>query len=100
MVTVGAERLVGRQRERTVIDRLLDTAQNGHGAVLVGHGEPGVGKTALLEYAVEAGEDFPAVRGAGGGRGWELDYAALPQLCSPLPPFTGRLPEPQPAALP
>ena len=44
-----------------MLERLLDTARDGHGAVLVVHGDPGVGKTALLEYAVEAGEDFRVV---------------------------------------
>jgi DNA-binding CsgD family transcriptional regulator len=99
MATVGAERLVGRQRERAVIDRLLDTAQNGHGAVLVVHGEPGVGKTALLEYAVEAGQDFRVLRAAGVEREMELDYAALQQLCSPILEFSDRLPGPQRDAL-
>src|SRR5260221_13397004 len=99
MVRVGAERLVGRQRERAVLERLLDTARNGHGAVLVVHGEPGVGKTALLEYAVEAGEDFRVVRAAGVEREMELDYATLQQLCSPILEFIERLPEPQRDAL-
>jgi DNA-binding CsgD family transcriptional regulator len=99
MVRVGAERLVGRQREREVFERLLGTARNGHGAVLVVHGEPGVGKTALLEYAVEAGEDFRVVRAAGVEGEMELDYAALQQLCSPVLEFIERLPGPQSDAL-
>jgi predicted ATPase len=56
MVTrAPAVQLLGRQRECAVLERLLDTAREGHGAVLVVHGDPGVGKTALLQYAVEAG---------------------------------------------
>jgi DNA-binding CsgD family transcriptional regulator len=94
-VRVGAERLVGRQRERAVFERLLDTARNGHGAVLVVDGEPGVGKSALLEHAVEAAEDFRVVRAAGVEREMELDYAALQQLCSPILDFIERLAEPQ-----
>jgi AAA ATPase domain len=92
-------RLLGRQRERAVLERLLDTARDGHGAVLVVHGDPGVGKTALLEYAVETGEDFRVVRTAGVEGEMELDYAALQQLCSPLLEFSERLPEPQRDAL-
>ena len=65
VVSAQAGRLLGRQRERAVLERLLDTARDGHGAVLVVHGDPGVGKTALLEYAVEAGRDFRVVRTAG-----------------------------------
>src|SRR6267378_7332920 len=99
MVRVGAERLVGRQRERAVFARLLDTARNGHGAILVVHGEPGVGKTALLEYAVESGQDFRVVRTAGVEGEMELDYAALQQLCSPLLEFVERLADPQRDAL-
>src|SRR6266849_4298114 len=92
-------RLLGRQRERAVLERLLDTARDGHGSVLVVHGDPGVGKTALLEYAVEVGEDFRVVRTAGVEGEMELDYAALQQLCSPTLEFIGRLPEPQRDAL-
>ena len=90
-----AGRLVGRQRERAVLDRLLGTARDGHGAVLVVYGDPGVGKTALLEYAVEAGQDFRVVRTAGVEGEMELDYAALQQLCSPILEFIERLPDPQ-----
>ena len=96
---VQAGRLLGRQRERAVLERLLDTARDGHGAVLVVHGDPGVGKTALLEYAVEAGEDFRVVRTVGVEGEMELDYAALQQLCSPILEFSERLPDPQRDAL-
>jgi DNA-binding CsgD family transcriptional regulator len=91
--------LVGRQREQAVLERFLDTARDGRGAVLVVHGNPGVGKTALLESAVEAGQDFRVVRTSGVEGEMELDYAALQQLCSPLLEFTERLPGPQRDAL-
>jgi hypothetical protein len=42
--------LLGRQREREVLGRLLGAARGGNGGVLVVHGEPGVGKNALLEW--------------------------------------------------
>ncbi len=100
-MVVGAQAggLLGRRRERAVLDRLLDTARDGHGAVLVVHGDPGVGKTALLEYAVEAGQDCRVVRTAGVEGEIELDYAALQQLCSPILEFVERLPDPQRDAL-
>ena len=94
-----AGRLLGRQRERAVLERLLDTARNGHGSVVVVHGAPGVGKTALLEYAVEAGDDFGVARTAGVQGEMELDYAALQQLCAPVLEFIERLPDPQRHAL-
>ena len=99
VVTAHAGRLLGRQRERAVLERLLNTARDGHGAVLVVHGEPGVGKTALLDWAVEKGEDFRVVRAAGVEGEMELDYAALQQLCSPLLEFSECLPDPQRDAL-
>jgi DNA-binding CsgD family transcriptional regulator/tetratricopeptide (TPR) repeat protein len=98
-VEAQSARLLGRQRERAVLERLLATARDGHGAVLVMHGEPGIGKTALLEYAVGAGEDFRVARAAGVEWEMELDYAALQQLCSPLLEFNERLPDPQRDAL-
>jgi DNA-binding CsgD family transcriptional regulator len=91
--------LVGRQRERAVVDRLLDSARDGRGAVVVVHGDPGFGKTALLEYAVEAGHDFRLVRTSGAEGEMELDYAAMQRLCSPLLEFIERLPGPQRDAL-
>lgn len=93
------ERLLGRQAERAVLDRLLRTAQEGHGAVLVMHGDPGVGKTALLEYAVEAGEGFHVTRAAGVEGEMELPFAALQQLCSPSLGLLATLPDPQRDAL-
>src|ERR1700749_3798735 len=99
VVRPEAGRLVGRQRERAVLERSLETAREGRGAVLVVHGDPGVGKTALLESAVEAGRDFRAVGTSGVEGEMELDYAALQQLCSPLLEFTERLPGPQRDAL-
>src|ERR1700686_3237091 len=99
VVRARAEQLIGRTRERAVLERLLDTARDGHGAVLVVYGDPGVGKTALLEHALEAGRDFRVVRTAGVEGEMELDYAALQRLCSPILEFIERLPEPQSDAL-
>ena len=90
-----AERLVGRQRERAVLERLLATARDGHGSVLVVHGEPGVGKTALLAYAVMAASDFRLARTIGVEGEMELAFAALQQLCSPSLDLIERLPHPQ-----
>src|SRR5437868_4482564 len=54
--------LLGRQRERAVLAGLLDGARAGEGGVLVVHGEPGVGKTALLDWMVEEGRQLPELR--------------------------------------
>src|SRR3954468_8489069 len=100
-MAVGAEprQLLGRQREQAVLERLLETAREGHGGVLVVAGDPGVGKTALLQYAVDTANDFRVVRTSGVEGETELDYAALQQLCSPLLALIERLPRPQGDAL-
>jgi DNA-binding CsgD family transcriptional regulator len=92
-------RLLGRQHERRVIDRLLEAARGGKGEVLVAHGEPGVGKTALLDYAVEAGRDFRPTRTVGVEGEAEFPFAALRQLCFPFLHLTEHLPDPQRDAL-
>ena len=96
---VPGEHLLGRHREREVVDRLLQAARNGSGGVLVLHGEPGVGKTALLEYAVEASPEFRVVRTVGVEGEMELPFAALQNLCSPVLELMQHLPQPQRDAL-
>src|SRR5260370_41047287 len=94
-----AVQLLGRRRERDVLDRVLEAARDGHGGVLALFGEPGVGKTALLDYAVEAAGDFRIARTVGGGAEMELAFAALQQLCSPGLELIESLPEPPRDAL-
>jgi DNA-binding CsgD family transcriptional regulator len=91
--------LLGREREREVLDRLLDRVRGGHGGVLVVRGEPGVGKTALLEYGAEAARGFRVARAVGVEGEMELAFAALQQLCAPFVELSERLPEPQRDAL-
>jgi DNA-binding CsgD family transcriptional regulator len=91
--------LLGRRRERERLDRLLEAAGSGEGGVLVIHGEAGVGKTALLEYAVETAEAFRVLRTVGGEGEMELPFAALQQLCSPIVELNEHLPPPQRDAL-
>ena len=50
--------LLGRERERDAVDRLLDGGRAGRGGVMVVHGEPGIGKTALLGVHLRQGESF------------------------------------------
>ncbi len=91
--------LIGRQREREVLDGLLAAARRGQPGVLVVHGQPGVGKTALLEWAIDAAAEFRAVRAAGVEAEMELPFAALQQLCAPILELRQRLPQPQRDAL-
>jgi len=78
-----------------VLDRVLEAARDGHGGVLVVYGEPGVGKTALLDSALEAAAGFRVARAAGVEGEVELAFAALQQLCSPSLDLIERLPDPQ-----
>src|SRR3954454_11976115 len=96
---ITGERLLGREREREVLDRLLAAARGGHGGVLVTAGEPGVGKTALLEHAVGAAQEFRLLRTAGVEGEMELPYAALQQLWAPISDLMEALPAPQREAL-
>jgi DNA-binding CsgD family transcriptional regulator/tetratricopeptide (TPR) repeat protein len=91
--------LVGRQRERKVLDRLLASARRGEPGVSVMHGQPGVGKTALLEWAIQAAPEFRVVRTAGVEAEMELPFAALQQLCAPILELMEHLPQPQREAL-
>jgi DNA-binding CsgD family transcriptional regulator len=91
--------LLGRERERAAIDRVVESARDGHGGALVVHGEPGVGKTALLDDAVEKVPTTRIVRTAGVEGEMELPFAAVQQLCAPIDAFAERLPRPQRDAL-
>jgi predicted ATPase len=100
MVTrAPAVQLLGREREREVLDRLLEAARDGNGGVLVLYGDPGVGKTALLEHAIEARANFGVARTVGVEGEIELPFAALHQLCSPSLDHLEHLPDPQRNAL-
>src|SRR6266480_4859977 len=91
--------LVGRRRERDLLEKLLESARAGRGAVLVVHGEPGVGKTALLDYVVQKGDSFRIAKTVGVEGEIELPFAALQQLCAPILAFRMGLPPPQRDAL-
>jgi DNA-binding CsgD family transcriptional regulator len=85
--------LLGREREREGLGRLLDAARGGDGGVLVVHGEPGVGKTALLDWTVQEAQQLRVVRTVGVEGEMELPFAALQQLCSPILDRSDRLPD-------
>ncbi len=80
-------------------ERLLAAVRGGQSRVLVVRGEPGVGKTALLESAIGSASGFRALRAVGVESEMELAFAALQQLCAPLMGRLNRLPAPQQDAL-
>ena len=91
--------LRGRRDECAVLDGLLRDVRGGRSGALVVRGEAGIGKTALLEYAIESASDLRIARAAGVESEMELPFAALHQLCAPLPGRLDRLPDPQRDAL-
>ena len=95
----AGELLRGRGRECEALDRLLVAVREGESAALVLRGEAGVGKTALLEYAVERASDFQVERAAGLESETELEFAGLHQLCSRALNRLEQLPVPQREAL-
>jgi DNA-binding CsgD family transcriptional regulator len=91
--------LRGRRDECAVLDVLLDGARNGQSGVLVLRGEAGVGKTALVEYAIESAAGLTVLQATGCEAEMELAFAALHQLCAPVLDRLDGLPGPQRDAL-
>jgi DNA-binding CsgD family transcriptional regulator/tetratricopeptide (TPR) repeat protein len=82
-----------------VLDRLLDAVRASESRALVVHGEPGAGKTALLEYLAGRASDCRVARTVGVQSEMELAFAGLHQLCAPLLDRLDGLPTPQRDAL-
>ena len=91
--------LLGRRSECEKLDRLLDAVRAGQSQALVVLGEPGLGKTALLDYASERATGCRVARAAGVQSEMELAFAALHQLCAPMLDRLESLPGPQRDAL-
>jgi AAA ATPase domain len=95
----GAMKLVDRRSECGMLDRLVEAVCAGQSRALVLCGDPGVGKTALLQYVIGRAAECRVVQTAGVESEMELAFAGLHQLCAPLLAGLGDLPEPQGAAL-
>src|SRR5262249_51568051 len=91
--------LRGREAECASLDRLLDSVRAGESRTLVVRGEPGVGKSALLDYVASRASGCRLVRAAGVGHETDFAYAGIHQLCSPVLDLRERLPTPQRDAL-
>ena len=91
--------LRGRKNECGALDGLLENVRAGQSEVLVLRGEPGVGKSALLDYMVQNASGCRVAQAAGIEFEMELAYAGLHQLCAPMLHLRERLPDPQRDAL-
>ena len=91
--------LIDRHAECDVLGRLVAAVRAGESRALVVHGEPGVGKTALLEYLAGQASGCRVVHAGGVQSEMELAFAVLHQLCAPMLDRLERLPAPQRDAL-
>src|SRR5690348_13241755 len=91
--------LTGRLSERRVLDRFVADVRAGEGRALVVGGEPGVGKTVLLDYLAGRASGCLVARAAGVQSEMELAFAGLHQLCAPMLDQAESLPVPQREAL-
>jgi DNA-binding CsgD family transcriptional regulator len=87
--------LTDRRSERAVLDRFADDVRTGDGRALVVRGEPGVGKTVLLDYLAGRAAGCQVARVAGVQSEMELAFAGLHQLCAPMLDHARSLPVPQ-----
>src|SRR5947207_9377931 len=95
----SAAGLRGRLSECRVLDRFVAGVRAGEGQALVVRGEPGVGKTALLDYLAGRAAGCLVARAAGVQSEMELAFAGLHQLCAPMLDHAESLPGPQREAL-
>jgi len=91
--------LLGREEERLALDRLLGEARGGRSGVLALVGEPGIGKTALLEYAAERADGMHVLRARGIESEAEVPFAGLAELLRSALTAFDRIPAPQAHAL-
>ena len=91
--------LVGREPERARLESLVEQARHGSAGCLVLRGEPGVGKSALLDAVVAGVRDATVLRTQGLEAESPLPFAALQRLLRPVLRLRADLPGPQARAL-
>ncbi|MFG3706526.1 AAA family ATPase [Micromonospora sp. NPDC047670] len=96
---MSAAQLHGREPEQDAIAELLAGARAGSSSSLVLRGEPGIGKTALLEHAAASAGNMRLLRGTGVEVEAKLPFSGLQLLLRPALGSLAALPGPQRAAL-
>jgi predicted ATPase len=91
--------LLGRDHERQEIEQALARARSGASAVLALTGEPGIGKTALLDYAVGRAEGMQLLRARGIESEAQIPFGSLLELIRPALVLLDKIPQPQAVAL-
>src|SRR5215831_6287532 len=93
--------LTDRRSERGMLDRLVEAVRAGQSRALALRGDPGIGKTVLLDYLAgrAPGVGLRVARAVAVQSEMELAFAGLHQLCAPMLGHAERLPAPQRDAL-
>ncbi len=91
--------LLGRTVERQEIERVLASARSGTSATLAFIGEPGIGKTSLLDYAAQRAEGMQLLRARGIESEAQIPFGSLLELLRPALTMLDRIPKPQAVAL-
>ena len=86
--------LVGRAAERETIDTLLAAAENAQSGALVLAGPPGIGKSALVQYAIDSASAFRVLRGTGVESDMAVGYTGVHQPVLPIVDAVDNLPQP------
>jgi class 3 adenylate cyclase len=84
--------LLGRDAELAAIDQALASARLGKSSRLLIRGEPGIGKTALLEYAAEKATSMRVLAARGVEFEADVPFAGLHELLHPTLALLDRLP--------
>jgi DNA-binding NarL/FixJ family response regulator len=97
--THDAGHVVGRDAELERLGAVLAAAADGRSAAVLVEGEPGVGKTTLLEATRARAEGFTCLSALGVESEAHLAYAGLLGLLNPVRDLVDELPETQAEAL-
>ena len=94
-------RLMDRRAERDTLGGLVDAIRSGESRALVVRGDPGVGKTVLVDHLAgrASGSGCRVARAPGVQSEMELAFAGLHQLCAPMLGHLDGIPGPQQDAL-
>ncbi|HVR06026.1 MAG TPA: AAA family ATPase [Solirubrobacteraceae bacterium] len=95
----GWERLLGRAPERAALAALLADARAGRSGALLLRGEPGIGKTTLLQETIEQAAGMRVLHTRGLESEAELAFAGLAELLGPILDLRTEIPALQAASL-
>lgn len=75
--------LIGRDGALARVATLLESARGGEGSCLILTGDPGIGKTAVLDASIGLADGFAVLRAQGVESEADLPFAALSDLLRP-----------------